>query len=468
MVGGYSPYPRRQHGDTSLRWSVLVSCGAMLRTTGGRWYLWLTLLSVAGTVAPVVWILAGKLHAHPTGDAWYFHYQASLIANGAGWFISPLPYLFHHQVVQSAQHPPLWVLVLALFDVLGIQSYPAQLLAACVIGGSAVFMTGLAAREVGGTRTGLVAAAIAAVYPNYWINYGLGLSETVILVLTGAVILVSVKLWRRPSLPMVVVLGLLCGLAAATRAEQVLLILVVLVPLILLLKGVALLTRVQYIAVGVVVALVVIVPWAGFNLSRFSHATFLSNDSGTALAMANCRSAYYKAYIGSGDFNCLDKIKPVPGDESAQDAHNRHVALKYINGHIGRLPVVLLARPARELGFYRPLVQLKLENDVNGRPLVLGEIGLGMYYVLAVAGIYGAVVLRRRGITLVPFIGIFVELVVAAMLTFGETRYRAPMEVVLVVLASVAFDSLLTRSRPGHRGYVRERPAQDLTNVAAG
>jgi hypothetical protein len=59
--------------------------------------------------------------------------------------------------------------------------------------------------------------------------------------------------------------------------------------------------------------------------------------------------------------------------------------------------------------------------------------------------VYGALTLRRRHLPLVPFVGIFVELVVTAMATFGQTRYRAPFEVVLVVLAAVAIDALVAR-----------------------
>jgi len=433
----------------------------MSATASKHWYRWLTLISIGALVPSVVWILTRELHATPSGDAWYFHWQAALIANGAGWFISPLQYLSHHTVAPSALHPPLWVLVLAFGDKIGLDSYPSQLFAAGVIGAGAVFMTGLAAREIAGSRAGLIAAAIAALYPNYWINYGLGLSETLILLLTGAVILVSFKLWRRPSVPMAIALGVLCGLAALTRAEQVLLLLVVIVPLTLLLRGVALRKRLQYGVVGIVAAGVVMAPWLGFNLSRFTDSTYFSNDSGTTLASSNCLPAYYK-YLGSDDFFCLTHIEAVPGDESVQDAHDRKVALRYLKAHLSRLPVVLVARAAREFGVFAPISQLRRESNINQRPLLPAQIGLGMYYVLVVAGIYGAITLRRRRLPLVPFVGIFVELVVTAMATFGQTRYRTPFEVVLVVLAAVAVDALLARRVRATGGAVPERqPLQE-------
>jgi hypothetical protein len=428
----------------------------MLRTARGRWYLWLVLLSVAGMVAPVVWIVSNELHSSPTGDAFYFHEQASLIASGAGWFISPFPYLFHHAVVQSGQHPPLWILVLALADTLGIKSYPSQLLAACIIGAGAVFVTGLAAREAAGPRAGLLAAAIAAVYPNYWINYGLGLSETLVLLLVAAVVLVSLLFWQRPSPARAVALGFLCALAALTRAEQVLLLVLVLVPLALLLRGVAFRRRVLYVMLGLVTAIVTIAPWVGFNLSRFNDNTIFSTDSGTTLAMSNCEYVYSGPNIGRGVFRCL-KSRPttqpvtqapspaVPVDESVQDGRYRKKALTFVKAHLSAVPRVMAARAAREFGLFDPVKEMQIEHAVNRRPVAIADVGLAMYYVLVIGAVFGAVQLRRRRVTLVPFVGILVELILTAMLTFGQTRYRAPFEVVLVVLSAVAIDALLAQ-----------------------
>jgi 4-amino-4-deoxy-L-arabinose transferase-like glycosyltransferase len=420
----------------------------MLQTAGGRWYLRLALLSGAGMVAPVVWILYKKRHARPTGDAIYFHWQARLIADGTGWFISPLPFLFHHAVVESAAHPPLWTLVLTLADLIGIKSYSSQLLAACLIGAGAVFMTGLAAREVANPRVGLIAAGIAAVYPNFWMNDGTGLAETLVLVLVAAVVWTSYRFWRRPGFLRAVWLGVLVALAALTRSEQLLLILVVLVPLALAIRGESLRRRLAYAAAGVAVAVVMIGPWVGFNLARFSDPVFMADDLGSTLAFANCRPAYYYEHVmGYGDFSCLYAVTPVPGDESAQNAHAQQVALHYVGAHLVRLPVVLAARVGREFGFFTPLTQLHLDSYFDRRPLVPAQVGLVMYYGLLVGGVAGCFVLRRRGITLIPMAGLLVEVVATAMLTLGVTRYRAPLDVGLVVLTAVAIDARVAGER---------------------
>ena len=351
--------------------------------------------------------------------------------------------------------------MLALADAIGIKSFLSQRLLTCLVAGAAVFMTGMAAREVAGPRVGLIAAVIAAVYPNYWMNATTGLSETMLLLLVAAVIFASYRFWHRPSLGRAILLGALCASAALTRSEQALLLLVVLIPLALALRGVPLRRRVALAGTGVLTGLLLIAPWVGFNLSRFNQPVFMSDDLGGTLAFANCRPAFYGHALGFGDFKCLYAAQVgSSGDESQGDAHLRRVALHYINAHSNRLPVVVAARVGREFGFYLPLEQIRLDVQLSSRPLVPAWIGLGMYYLLVVGSIYGGVVLRRRRDTLVPFVGLLVEVVVATAVTFGATRYRVPLEVGLVVLSGrgrrcpVADDGPGAGVPRGHHGAV--------------
>jgi 4-amino-4-deoxy-L-arabinose transferase-like glycosyltransferase len=413
-----------------------------------RWYLWLGLVALGGMALPAIWIVRSKRHAILGGDALYFHGQAQAIRSGVGWFIDPITYIQNPSVVHpGASHPPLWTFLLFIADSIGLTSYFSQLLFACVLGAAAVAMTGLAAREFAGPRAGIIAAAIAALYPNYWINYGLGLGETTLLFIIAAVLFVSVRLWRKPSYGRAAALGGLCALAALTRAEQSLLVLFVMVPMILLMRQVGIRRRLGYAGVGIAAAVIVVAPWVGFNMARFTKTTFLSTDSGSTLATANCRPTYYGPFVGYGDLQCLTEIKIPRGDESVVDAQLRHVGLSYAKKHASRLPVVLTARVGRELGLFDPLKQLHIEQLVNNRPYWPAEVGLFMYYGTAALAVLGAIELRRRRLTLVPFVGIFLGVVVTAMATFGETRYRVPLDVALVVVSSVALDNLLLRTQ---------------------
>jgi 4-amino-4-deoxy-L-arabinose transferase-like glycosyltransferase len=423
-----------------------VDVGGATRSSR-RWLLWLVLVALAGTVIPVIWILRSK-HPYGINDAWYFYYQARFIANGGGWFISPFARLDNHLTLPGASHPPLWTLMLVVANAIDLKSYLSELLWACAVGTAAVVMTGLAAREIAGRRAGLIAAGIAAVYPNYWINYGLGLGETLLLFLIASVILVSIKFWRRPSLPKAAGLGLLSGLAALTRAEQILLVVLVVSPLALLVPKVPRTRRLVYAGVGIATALVTIAPWVGFNMARFSHATYLSTDSGGTIATANCAPTYSGPFLGYVDQQCIARVKLVTGDESAADAQLRHLGLHYARTHLSRLPVVLAARVGRELGLFEPTQQLRFERFVNGRPYPAAVIGLVMYYGTIVLGAFGAIALRRRRVTLIPFLGLLGGVILTSMATFGETRYRVPFDVGLVVLSAVGLDGLLQKTTP--------------------
>jgi hypothetical protein len=77
-----------------------------------------------------------------------------------------------------------------------------------------------------------------------------------------------------------------------------------------------------------------------------------------------------------------------------------------------------------------------------------------MYYVMAVTSVVGFFSLRRRGVTVVPFVGLLIEVVLTAVLLYGTTRFRTPLEVGLVVLTAVVVDDHLPV-----RGATRAQPA---------
>jgi hypothetical protein len=67
---------------------------------------------------------------------------------------------------------------------------------------------------------------------------------------------------------------------------------------------------------------------------------------------------------------------------------------------------------------------------------------------LAIGAAAGAVTLARARTTLLPFLGIVLEVLVVAAATYGSARLRAPLEVAVVVLSAVALDAVLVPTRP--------------------
>src|SRR5262249_44580438 len=62
-------------------------------------------------------------------------------------------------------------------------------------------------------------------------------------------------------------------------------------------------------------------------------------------------------------------------------------------------------------------------------------------YPLAVLGVGGAVILRRRRVPIFPLVAMAADVVIVTLLTYGNTRFRATLEPILVLLAAVTVDA---------------------------
>jgi hypothetical protein len=67
-----------------------------------------------------------------------------------------------------------------------------------------------------------------------------------------------------------------------------------------------------------------------------------------------------------------------------------------------------------------------------------------MYFVLVPLAIAGAVLARRRRVPIYPLLAFPATVVLSVLFTIGQTRYRAPAEISLVVLAAVAVEAGVT------------------------
>lgn len=60
-----------------------------------------------------------------------------------------------------------------------------------LLGTVSIVVIGLLGRRLGGSRVGLIAAGLAAIYPNIWINDGMLLTETVFILATATALLAT-------------------------------------------------------------------------------------------------------------------------------------------------------------------------------------------------------------------------------------------------------------------------------------
>jgi 4-amino-4-deoxy-L-arabinose transferase-like glycosyltransferase len=374
------------------------------------------------------------------GDALYYGGQAILNARGD---------LFEHPFRggPAADHPPLTSLLLTPASRLWPDSVLAQRLTMVFIGTAAVVVIGLVGRRAASDRAGLLAAGIAAAYAALWMNDGLLMAEAPAALLTAVLLLLALSLTEAVTMRAIVALGVIAGIAALTRAELLLLLpLLLVVPL--LRHGESWSHRLRLTVVAGCAAGLVLLPWVAWNLSRFEEPTFLSTNDGLTVLGANCPSTYYTATIGFWDLRCaLDS--PVEGDPSVESAEWRRQGLSYLRDNVGRLPKVTVARVGRVWGVYEPR-QMVFFNNGEGREAWASWVGLYQEWLLVPFAVAGAVVLRRRGQPIAPYVATACTVTFTAALFYGIVRFRVPADVSMAVLAGVAVDAGLGRlgSRP--------------------
>ena len=128
--------------------------------------------------------------------------------------------------------------------------------------------------------------------------------------------------------------------------------------------------------------------------------------------------------------------------------------------NLSRVPVVMAARVGRTFGVFRPFQQMQLDRAAT-RQLWVIRLGFFMYWALLPFAVAGAVIARRRGIPIYPLLVFPLTVVLSVLLTIGQTRYRVPAEISLVLLAAVGIEAGL---RWWH-AHSDKRPAEPVART---
>ncbi|CAB4624404.1 unannotated protein [freshwater metagenome] len=384
----------------------------------------------------------GRAPDNICGDALVYHDGANLLAEGEG-FISPIRFIYTDGArFDSADHPPLYMIYLAGFSVVGLDSVLAHQLASVFLGVVSIAIIGLLGRRLANERAGLIAAFLASIYVYIWINDALVMSETIAITATATLLLLTYRYVSDPSRRNLVLLGLATGATVLTRAELLLYVPLVMPFLVWRVSRAWRPFLLRLVAIGALAAAVT-APWVIRNLTTFEKPVTLSTGVGITLTYANCEQSYYGNLVGYWYFPCITPAPDEP-DQSLDEVILRKRGLDYMAAHKSRIPVVVMARVGRQWGLYRPLQHVELDN-FDDRPPALSRIGLAQYYAFMAMAIGGAVVLYRRKVWLWPLLSMFVIVTITAATSYGTTRFRTPAEVAIVVLAGIAIDAGLNR-----------------------
>lgn len=429
----------------------------------GRRFWWgLGVICVAAAGLRFGYVAVAKPNQELLGDQIYYSAQARTIAEGH-WFDDP-----YHPGHPAADHPPLTALMMAPAAAVAPGSVMAERYLMAAYGVAVVALLGLLGRKVAGDRVGLVAALLAAFYPGLWVNDALVMSETITAGALAVAMLATYWFADKPSWRRAGAMGLATGLAVLARAELVLLLPLVIVPVAWWARRdgdrATPRTRLSLGAVAIAGALIVQTPWVVYNLTRFDQPVFFSTNDGLTWIGANCPDTYYGGGVGFWSLNCgLAGMETVPpdADQSVRSAHLRSLGTSYLRDHVGRLPVVVAARLGRGLGVWQP-DQMVYLNRGEGREGKVSWAATIAYWVLAPLAVVGAVLLHRRRTMIWPLVALGVISVLVTAAFYGIARFRLPAELSIVVLGAVALTWI------GERGarWFRARDARRSPPVA--
>lgn len=427
----------------------------------------LGLVALGGLAVRVAWVLAWARDQGIQGDQVFYHVQARALAEGAG-FVNPYAWndTAHQIEIPTAAHPPLYSMYLAAVTLLGGRSELSHRLASILLGVVCVVLVGLVARRLAGERAGLLAAAIAALYPNLWINDGLLAAESLYAPAIALVLLLAYRLWDEPSAARAAWLGAGIALAALVRAEAAVLFLLLAVPLVVVVRQADLRRKAILLGTVGLAGVATLSPWVVRNLVTFDDPVLLSTGAGYVIEISNCDETYHGPMLGYWSTACdrdhtwihqpelRDDMTPDERaeavrdasvqnawDEAANERSKRAEGLAYVREHLGRVPVVVAARVGRMWDVWRPGQGVDLNTFFERRGRLPSQLALASYYVLLPLAIGGAVVLHRRRTTIVPFVALALMATFTAAVSFGITRYRVGLDVGLAVLGGVALDA---------------------------
>ena len=377
----------------------------------------------------------------------------------------------------TAFRPPLYPLYLGAvrFVVPDAQAVNAARLGQALLGMVAPALIALICLRLWGRRVALAAFTVAALYPPWIVLNAAVLSETLFLVFElGAVAALVEARTSARALRWIAAAGVLIGLAALTRTVGAALLVPALVAVVLAARGRGRRSALVPAAVLVLAAVVTVAPWTVRNAATLDAFVPVSTEGGHTLAGA------YNETVGAYPLDerlwqppwsapdlahlywrpgyaerAVAAAKP-PGrlprewrtdlPEPELEHELRGEALDYMGdrpGYVARKVAFNTATlfAMRGPGNMRPSFEEKAV-----RPAWLMDAGTWAFYVVVALAVFAVAAGHARGapawLWIVPLV------FVPAVAIDSLTRFRAPVDAVLLMLAGVGLAALTRRRAP--------------------
>lgn len=408
----------------------------------------------------IVYVLATRDHTL-AGDEPEYDLEARFFAGGE-WFFSTTPFGDPHQTTWKA--PGYGTFLGVLYALTGSGVDKALILQSLVLAPVAILVTFLLGRRLFSSPVGLVAAFVVAVYPNTW-QFDVRLySEALATPLTVMAFLLLLTS-RRPAL-----LGAVIGAALLVRPSSVFLLVGAAVAFVAA-GGFRVGARQTAITVGV--AVLVVAPWSIRNATLDGPWVPISVQSAALYGTFNDDAASDGALpwkwrpVPKRDVELFKPANRITDGELYRELNAR--SFDYIEDHPSSVLKAFVRNGVQRLWDLRPPGQALDDTKYEGRTRSVTAVGLAMYYPLLLLALLG---LRRLTWPQRLTIGALVGAACVVYLGDAGTRYRAPFEPLIVVLAVAALplprrlQDLLV-DRPGAAGGVGPGPGGGTRGGAA-
>jgi 4-amino-4-deoxy-L-arabinose transferase-like glycosyltransferase len=383
---------------------------------------------VLGLAVQLAYVLSTR-HLALAGDEPEYVSEAKLIASGH-LFYTTLPYGILHAGAWKAPLYPAWLgLIFAVFGPHLVVVRVLQL----AIGLLTIPLTWLLARRLFSARVAVTAAFVVAIYPMAWQFEGLLYPEA--LATPMYVLLLVLALTRPPTAARAVVIGLLMGIALLLRPTTEFLFLGFLIAWSLRAgwrRGIGL------TALSLALAVLVVAPWTIRNAIVMHGFVPISMQDSAAYGTFNAQSANDPLfpYAWRDDppsvAPLFDRHHPLPDPTLRSKLDS--VAIHYVENHPASLPAAFFWNGLSRLWDIRHQSRALAEVPYEGRSRTVSELGLDAYYVLFVLTLVGLWRARERRWLVLGVLGLALGASIVFTIDSG-TRYRAPLEPLIAVLA---------------------------------
>jgi 4-amino-4-deoxy-L-arabinose transferase-like glycosyltransferase len=413
-----------------------------------------------GVVVRLAYALATHDHAL-AGDQLEYHQQGVFFTHGHWWW-SRTPFGIPHPSLWKAPLYPLWVG--ALYSIGGI--HPGWVEFAQVVFGIAVILlTWVLAGRLFGPRAATAAAFLVAIYPMAFQFEELLYSEAIATPLLLAVLVLA---WtKQPTARRAALTGAVLGVAMLTRPSFGMLAAAIVVAWIVLAgwrRGIGL-----SVVTGIVAALV-IAPWTIRNHHVDGGFVPISIQDAAFYGTFNDEAAHDQHHpwawrpVPHGYLKVLDR--PTSDHEFA--SRLRKLGTDYVRAHPTSVFKAFYWNGINRTFDVRSPTAGQYEAPFEGRVGWFSKLGAWCYLFVALAALAGLWRHRRRRGLVLAVLALFLATAVAYT-GDGGTRYRAPLEPLIAILAVAAFvnPAGARGSRAGRSGTLADPEGAPAAEPAA-